>query len=194
MESNDNLEQLLKQMYAQESHYDEDIDTSDIIDEEWTKFEAEHFKNEKTEKNFNSSIFQFFNSSKKIAAFIGILILSGITYAAIHMISSNTQSVQEQQTVAVENAQSSTINAQLSEPADSTVLRPMVFENAELGTILREVAAFYQCEVVYKKEKTKHIRLFFTWDKKQSLDEVIEMFNKFERFHIRQENHKLIIE
>ena len=189
MESNDNLEQLLKQMYAQESHYDEDIDTSDIIDEEWTKFEAEHFKDGR------NSILNFFNSAKKIAAiFIGVLILSGITYAAIHMISSNTQSVQEQQTVAVENAQSSTINAQQSEPADSTVLQPVVFENAELGTILREVAAFYQCEVVYKKEKTKRIRLFFTWDKKQSLDEVIEMFNKFERFHIRQENNKLIIE
>jgi hypothetical protein len=131
---------------------------------------------------------------KKIAAFIGILILSGITYAAIHMISSNTQSVQEQQTVAVEKVQPSTINAQLSEPADSTVLQPVVFENSELGTILREVASYYQCEVVYKKEKTKRIRLFFTWDKKQSLDEVIEMFNKFERFHIRQENQKLIVE
>ncbi|MBR5037341.1 MAG: DUF4974 domain-containing protein [Prevotella sp.] len=183
MESNDNLEQLLKQMYAQESHYNEDIDTSDIINEEWTKFEAEHFKHEKN-----------FSFLKKIAAFIGILILSGITYAAIHMISSNTQSAHDQQTVAVENAQPSTLNPQQSEPADSTVLKPVVFENAELGTILREVATYYQCEVVYKKEKAKRVRLFFTWDKKQSLDEVIEMFNKFERFHIRQENNKLIIE
>ena len=99
MESNDNLEQLLKQMYAQESHYNEDIDTSDIINEEWTKFEAEHFKHEKN-----------FSFLKKIAAFIGILILSGITYAAIHMISSNTQSAHDQQTVAVENAQPSTLN------------------------------------------------------------------------------------
>ena len=40
MESNDKLEQLLKQMY-QENLHDEDIDTSDIIDEEWVKFEAE---------------------------------------------------------------------------------------------------------------------------------------------------------
>ena len=70
----------------------------------------------------------------------------------------------------------------------------MVFENAELGTILREVATYYQCEVVYKKEKAKRVRLFFTWDKKQSLDKVVEMFNKFERFHIRQENNKLIVE
>ena len=40
MTSNDKLEDLLKQMYAQE---DETIDTSDIVDEEWQKFEARHF-------------------------------------------------------------------------------------------------------------------------------------------------------
>lgn len=192
MESNDNLEQLLKQMYAQESHHDEDIDTSDIIDEEWTKFEAEHFKDG---RNSNSSILQFFNSAKKMAAlFIGVLILSGITYAAIHMISSNPQSEQVDQTVAVDKAQLSTINTQQSESADSTIIQPVVFENAELGMILQEIASFYQCEVVYKKEKTKRVRLFFTWDKKQSLDQVVETFNKFERFHIAKENQKLIVE
>ena len=192
MESNDNLEQLLKQMYAQESHHDEDIDTSDIIDEEWTKFEAEHFKDG---RNSNSSILHFFNSVKKMAAlFIGVLILSGITYAAIHMISSNPQSEQVDQIVAVDNTQPLTINAQQSASADSTIIQPVVFENAELGMILQEIASFYQCEVVYKKEKTKRVRLFFTWDKKQSLDQVVETFNKFERFHIAKENQKLIVE
>jgi hypothetical protein len=192
MESNDNLEQLLRQMYAQESHHDEDIDTSDIIDEEWTKFEAEHFKDG---RNSSSSILHFFHSTKKIAAlFIGVLILSGITYAAIHMISSNPQSEQVDQTVAVDNTQPLTINAQQSASADSTIIQPVVFENAELGRILQEIASFYQCEVVYKKEKTKRVRLFFTWDKKQSLDQVVETFNKFERFHIAKENQKLIVE
>ena len=192
MESNDNLEQLLRQMYAQESHHDEDIDTSDIIDEEWTKFEAEHFKDG---RNSSSSILHFFHSTKKVAAlFIGVLILSGITYAAIHMISSNPQSEQVDQTVAVDNTQPLTINAQQSASADSTIIQPVVFENAELGRILQEIASFYQCEVVYKKEKTKRVRLFFTWDKKQSLDQVVETFNKFERFHIAKENQKLIVE
>lgn len=179
-------------MYAQESHHDEDIDTSDIIDEEWTKFEAEHFKDG---RNSSSSILHFFHSTKKIAAlFIGVLILSGITYAAIHMISSNPQSEQVDQTVAVDNTQPLTINAQQSESADSTIIQPVVFENAELGRILQEIASFYQCEVVYKKEKAKRVRLFFTWDKKQSLDQVVETFNKFERFHIVKENQKLIVE
>ena len=192
MESNDNLEQLLRQMYAQESHHDEDIDTSDIIDEEWTKFEAEHFKDG---RNSNSSILHFFHSTKKMAAlFIGVLILSGITYAAIHMISSNPQSEQVDETVAVDKTQPLTINAQQSASADSTIIQPVVFENAELSMILQEIASFYQCEVVYKKEKTKRVRLFFTWDKKQSLDQVVETFNKFERFHIAKENQKLIVE
>ena len=192
MESNDNLEQLLRQMYAQESHHDEDIDTSDIIDEEWTKFEAEHFKDG---RNSSSSILHFFHSTKKMAAlFIGVLILSGITYAAIHMISSNPQSEQVDQTVVVDKAQPSTINTQQSESADSTIIQPVVFENAELSMILQEIASFYQCEVVYKKEKAKRVRLFFTWDKKQSLDQVVETFNKFERFHIAKENQKLIVE
>ena len=39
MESNDKLEQLLRQMYAEET------DTSELVDEEWKKFEAEHFSN-----------------------------------------------------------------------------------------------------------------------------------------------------
>ena len=70
----------------------------------------------------------------------------------------------------------------------------MVYEDTELATILNDIAKFYQVEPVYKKEDTKHIRLYFTWDKQLKLDDVIEMFNKFERFHITQENQKLIVE
>ena len=83
MESNDKLEQMLKQMYAQEALHDDRIDTSDIIDEEWTKFEAEHFGSEK--RKVISDKFSFL----KIAAmFIGVLMLGGIAYATIQFISS----------------------------------------------------------------------------------------------------------
>ena len=71
---------------------------------------------------------------------------------------------------------------------------PIVFEDAELATILQEVATFYECETVYKNEKVKHVRLYFTWDKTKSIDEIVETFNKFERFHITRENQKLIVE
>ena len=65
MESNDKLEELLQQMYAVE-------ETPIDVDKEWRKFEAKHFKRQ--------------HPLLRVAAiFIGILMLSGITYAAIHL-------------------------------------------------------------------------------------------------------------
>ena len=191
MESNDKLEQLLEQMYAQESLHDDDIDTSDIIDEEWTKFEAEHFGND---QRSNSSLFTLHSSLTKIAAsFIGLLMLSGIAYATIHLINNSKQKPQEEQTVTASNSQSSTANAQLAE-SDSTDMKPIIYEDTELATILSDIATFYQVEPVYKKADSKHIRLYFTWDKKQSIDDLIDTFNKFERIHITREHQKLIVE
>ena len=191
MDSNDKLEQLLEQMYAQESLHDDDIDTSDIIDEEWTKFEAEHFGND---QRSNSSLFTLHSSLTKIAAsFIGLLMLSGFAYATIHLINNSKQKPQEEQTVTVSNSQHSTLNAQLAE-SDSTDMKPIIYEDTELATILSDIATFYQVEPVYKKADSKHIRLYFTWDKKQTIDDLIDTFNKFERINITREHQKLIVE
>ena len=130
----------------------------------------------------------------KIAAiFVGVLMLSGITYAAIHFIGGSSQKAQEPQTVITDNAQRPATEAQ---PTDnnSTELKTVVYEDTELATILNDIAKFYQVETVYKKEDTKHIRLYFTWDKQLKLDDIIDLFNKFERFQITQENQKLIVE
>ena len=189
MESNDKLEQLLKQMYAKEAFHEEDIDTSDIVDEEWAKFEAEYFGNEKEEVKSGK-----FSLLKIAALFIGVLMLSGISYAAIQLIGNRVDGVHESPT---QESQMTTPRQQTGAQeilADSTQVDPVVFEDAELKTILSEIATFYQIEPVYKKEAAKHVRLYFTWDKKQTIDDIIETFNKFERFHITRENQELIVE
>ena len=73
-------------------------------------------------------------------------------------------------------------------------MKPVVYEDAELATILKDVATFYEVEPVYKTEACKHIRLYFTWDKKSTLEDIIDTFNKFERIHITRDNKKLIVE
>ena len=184
MESNDKLEQLLKQMYSQETLHDDDIDTSDIIDEEWTKFEAEHFGGEQRKVR---------PPFLKIAAlFIGVLMLSGITYAAVHIISSS-QETQRPKTEAIVNTKPQKASYEQAEQ-DSTLQKSIVYEDAELVTILDDIATYYEVEPVYKKETSKHIRFYFTWDKKQSLDTIIDTFNKFERIHITRYDKILIIE
>ena len=133
----------------------------------------------------------------KIAAiFIGVLLFSGITYAAIHYV---RNSFFDQSPSQVENV-GSAVDSHHSNPdsqlaaQDSTQLKPVVFEDAELVNILKEVAAYYHYETVYKREDVKHIRLYFTWDKSMPVEEIVEMFNKFERIHITLKDSQMIIE
>ena len=187
MESNDKLEQFLRQMYAKESlHKEKDIYTTSIIDEEWAKFEAKHFNNPKRH-TLHSKLFKY------AAMFIGVLMLSGIAYAAIHYFNGNPQRIQEHETMVESTSQTSNIKPQTSD-LNRQPSTPIVFEDAELVTILQEIATFYECETIYKNEKVKHVRLYFTWDNTKTIDEIVETFNKFERFHITRENHKLIVE
>ena len=188
MESNDKLEQLLKQMYAKEALHDETIDTKDIIDEEWVKFEAEHFKGEQGKAKSGKVSFL------KIAAmFIGVLMLSGIAYAAVHIIRGQETGVRSQETEVIVNTQHTTHDIQQAAD-DSTLTKPVVYEDVDLEHILNDVATFYHVEPVFKKAASKQLRLYFTWDKKQSLDDIIDTFNKFERIHITREDKILIVE
>ena len=179
MESNDKLEQMLMRMYDQEALHNEGIDTKDIIDEEWTKFEAKHF---------HASSHPLRSMLRKIAAaMVAIVMVGGISYATIHYMTGSTPS-RQQETVAEANGQQSTVNAQHEEQ------QRFVYEDTELKDILRELATYYHFETVYKNEKAKHVRLYFTWDMTATLDELIDTFNKFERIHITRENQKLIVE
>ena len=196
-------EEEIRQLMADEECrklYEQMVRATDAIYGELKNEKIEELKNEKTEElkeknHFNLSIFQSFNSIRKLAAvFIGLLILSGITYAAIHYARSAKGNVdsQSQDTTAVASVPQSAVNTSIA-AQDSIQLKPVVFEDVELATILKEVATFYQYEVVYQHEASKHIRLYFTWNKKDKIEDIVETFNKFERIHITEENRKLIV-
>ena len=131
---------------------------------------------------------------KKIAAmFVGLLMLSGIAYAAYHVAYNTAEksSASSQQTeIRSQRQQAETQSVAGDEPQTA----PIVYEDAELATILNDVATYYQVETVYKTEASKHIRLYYTWDKQTTIDDVIDTFNKFERIHITRDNKKLIVE
>ena len=119
--------------------------------------------------------------------------MSGIAFAAIqifHHISETNEVPTE--TVSV-NAPVSSTSPQQAE-TDSTQMTPVVFEDTELAVILNEMSRHYHYDVAYKSETSKHIRLYFTWDKKMPIDDLVDTFNKFERIHITIENQKLIVE
>jgi len=196
MESNNDnnkLEELLRKMYAEEALYKESTG-ADIVEEEWAKFEAAHFHAVGGDLQSPSQQAKQLLRLHQIAAMIiGVLMLSGIAYAAVRIVQRNVDgdlnSSAQETIVSNPNLQKT-----VGHPIDSMAMQPVVFEDAELESILHEVATFYQCEAVYKNEKVKHVRLYFTWYKTVGIEDVIETFNKFERFQITRENRKLIVE
>ena len=186
MKKEEQIRMLLHPEDYTDEQLDQMLDKTDVkvpdIEEAWEKFRGE--REEVRSKRL---------PLLKIAAmFVGVLMLSGIAYAAVHIIRSHEAEVESQEAVVSTNTQHLSPNTQA--PADSMAMKPVVYEDAELATILNEIATFHQCEVVYKSEASKHIRLYFTWDQKATIDDIIGTFNKFERIHITRDNKKLIVE
>ena len=129
---------------------------------------------------------------KLAAAFIGLLMLSGIAYAAIHIASHHQQSEASlaADTTAVANSQLSTPNSQL--PSDS-IAQPRLYDNVHLGEILDELSTYYNIKVVYYTEDARHPRLYYQWKPEYTIEKVVEMLNNFEWLQMELENDTLYV-
>ena len=126
----------------------------------------------------------------KIAAmFVGILLLSGLTFAAVHILRSQETGDRSQDAVVSANAQHPSPNTQLPE---SDTIR--TFENAELQQILGELADHYHLEVDYRNEQARHVRLYTKWNTAAPLSQMVERLNNFEKVSIRQSENHIIAE
>ena len=169
-----------------------------LKEEEWLKFESSQAVSQESESQEISASSLPAGKGKsglffKIAAmFIGLLVLSGIAYAAYRLANHGGEASQKPaEETQIANPNQQTLAEELS---DSIALQPIVFENAELQTMLSEIATYYKYKVSFRNEPAKHVRLYFTWNKTSKIEDVVAMFNKFERIHIVIENQTLIVE
>ena len=176
------------------------------IDAEWEKLKEE--KQQKEEMNQNSEIqqtaklFPLWSPMRKVAAVAAVLVVSGITFAAIHLVTRSHQASDKNNTELVASHKdsiqqvSAPQKSNIEEKADSASLAqlPLVYENAELQNILTPIAGYFHLQVTYQNESARHIRLFLQLEKNMSLDDIIELMNHFEKVNIRHEGQTLIVE
>ena len=160
----------------------------------------EKYLDEKFESSDEQNIVQL-NSNKKtlfpvrkIAASIAFfLLLSGISYALVRT-SFFTRSWNEPtEEVTVEQAPTlcpTTVKAEIKTVGDSIVL----FKDVRLDSIMMQMEQHYKVESRFADEETKAIRMLLKWNKRKSLDEVLNLLNGFDRLNVRRENDILIIE
>ncbi len=164
------------------------------VDEAWKEFSAG--REELGKKTVLSrSVF------KVAACIVGVVLLSGIAIAAIRsgVFSSlsadvsNSESA-ERVSVPVAGAELEEDAPQIVEKADTTDLKTVVFDNVEIEEVLSQMADFYDVKVEFEDPASRHIRVFFNWDKEMSLDRNIKILNAFDRIHITKADGILKVE
>ena len=181
------------------------------IDAEWEKLKDEMKLKEKQQKEEMSQnaetqqtakLFPLWSPMRKVAAVAAVLVVSGITFAAIHLVTRSHQPSDKNNTELVTSHKdsiqqvSAPQKSNIEEKTDSASLAqlPLVYENAELQNILIPIAGHFHLQVTYQNESARHIRLFLQLEKNMSLDDIIELMNHFEKVNIRHEGQTLIVE
>ena len=181
------------------------------IDAEWEKLKDEmklKEKQQKEEMSQNAETQQtakqlpLWSPMRKVAAVAAVLVVSGITFAAIHLVTRSYQPSDKNNTELVTSQKdsiqqvSAPQKSNIEEKTDSASLAqlPLVYENAELQNILTPIAGHFHLQVTYQNESARHIRLYLQLEKNMSLDDIIELMNHFEKVNIRHEGQTLIVE
>lgn len=176
------------------------------IDAEWEKLKEEKQQKEEMSQNAETQqtakLFSLWSPMRKVAAVAAVLVVSGITFAAIHLVTRSHQTSDNSNTELVASQKdsiqqvSAPQKSNIEEKTDSASLAqlPLVYENAELQNILTPIAGHFHLQVTYQNESARHIRLFLQLEKNMSLDDIIELLNHFEKVNIRHEGQTLIVE
>ena len=163
------------------------------VDAAWQRFAEQN----KTQTSIlNSQI-------KKIAAsFIGVLLISGIAFAAIHIVRhyveqdmptppQETQIVEANQQVALDD----TVKVETTDTiAPKVTMEPVVFDNVPLEEMLPEIADHYDATVTFANDKARQLRFRFVWNPQQGIDQVVNDLNQFKSLTAILKDNQITVE
>lgn len=168
------------------------------VDKAWKEFSEKHNKAKSISNVANTP---YRNRMQIAASIIGIIFLSGVALAAVQngwlkfavsdKVADNKTTTE--QTVKQKPSADDSLKAVTAEPKDSLDMKPVVFDNAELGTILTQMTDFYHVKVRYDNADTQHVRLFFNWNKTKTLEQNLEILNAFDRIQIEYAEGELVV-
>ena len=131
---------------------------------------------------------------KIAASFIGLLLVSGIAFAAIWSLQRNAggdNSEARGDLVCESTNQQVEFDKQSSYDQE---MQPVVFDNIPLDTMLADIAAYYTATVEYRSEDVRQLRFHFVWKREDGLNHAIEKLNRFESLSVRLDGNKIIVE
>ena len=195
------MHELVEQMaFAKRAFKNEELKTAEPdVEGEWERFATKRSALPLcSAKNFDEgNETQHGYPFKKIAAsFIGVLLVSGMAFAAIHIV--RMVNNKKAETVKVEqpasNKPSTALPTDTVKTDTTATMQPVVFDNVPLENMLTEIAAYYHVEVSFMNDDARQLRFHFVWKREDGLRHAIDKLNRFESLSIRLDENKIIVE
>lgn len=178
---------------------DENLD----LDHEWETIKSKASQNsdtrqyvlEKSETRKPS----LFSWHKMAASFAGVLLLSGVAFAAIHTFSSRNdeKKLALADTTTVQyavNADTPTLQHQKKQKVIQKENFHKTFDNVALGNMLAEMAKYYVVEVEFRNSEAKQLRFYYDWDSEDELQKVLDELNHSQQVSLSFVNGAIVVE
>ena len=194
----DEMHQLVQQLGFAKRAFKHDViknDTPDV-DAEWEKFAASHAESlDALDEGGQKPRFALHLATHKIAAsFIGVLLASGIAFAAIQIV----RNISTPKSQLPTTEQATNIEPITSLPADTVKTdtiptEPYIFNNVPLDSVLTAIATAHGVGVKFENDAARQLRFHFVWKREDSLTRVVEKLNTFEAVNIGIEDKTLVV-
>ena len=152
------------------------------MDAAWQKF------NQKIQPQQHS-----FGWMKIAASFIGVLLVSGIAFAAIQILRYTQQHTPKTEEV-INTPKSANVT-----PADTLTTdtiatpQPIIYDNIPLEKMLPEIAAHYDAKVTFVNDEARQLRFYFMWHPQKGIEKVVSDLNQFERLNITLNDNQITV-
>ena len=181
-------------------------DTPDV-EGEWEKFAASHSEEleildegerlrvgDGTSGIYKPRLRAYLAPRKMAASFIGVLLASGIAFAAIQVVRNiSTPKPQLPSTEQVIDTKPVTSLPADTVKTDTIPTEPYVFNNVPLDSMLTAIAVAHNMQVEFENEAARHLRFHFVWKREDCLSRVVEKLNTFEAVNIGMEDKTLVV-
>ena len=208
---NDNIRQLLEMLDNPEAYTEQEI--QDIINRdedtrETYRMMAEAKRSSRQHQANNpidvDAAWQKFNQKiqpqqhsfgwmKIAASFIGVLLVSGIAFAAIQIVRYTQQNTPKTEEV-INTPKSANVT-----PADTLTTdtiatpQPIIYDNIPLEKMLPEIAAHYDAKVTFINDEARQLRFYFMWHPQKGIEKVVSDLNQFERLNITLNDNQITV-
>ena len=208
---NDNIRQLLEMLDNPEAYTEQEI--QDIINRdedtretyrmmaEAKRSSRQHQANKPIDvdaawQKFNQKIQpqqHSFGWMKIAASFIGVLLVSGIAFAAIQIVRYAQQNTPKTEEV-INTPKPANVTPTDTLTTDTiTVPHPIIYDNIPLEKMLPEIAAHYDANVTFVNDEARQLRFRFVWNPQKGIDQVVSDLNQFERLTVTLKDNQITV-